>query len=364
MVKVSVIVPMYNDEEYLRQCIESIINQTIGFKNIQAIFIDDNSKDKSYDIALEYQNKYPENIILKKLDVNSGSGGKPRNVGIDLAVGKYLMFSDADDFFASDAFEKMYNHMEEKKADFIISNWNYTDVDGNLWEKPVFDKDRFKEFKLSIYDYDKSFYVMNSSMCNKIFNREFINKYNIRCLEGVPGEDTYFSMSAFLNAENVYYVEDITYFYRQRNTLYKEASISWNCSKNFFEGMNIAYKKLYELFVKHKQVNFYRFIYARNMTYLLYRFIDSNKLSREEKIEVFSELKWFFELSYTLKVPAVQKSLTVLIDKIIEEDYEEAMDIGEIIAELRTYLPNEIRNKMSKPYEEMYKEILKEKVEV
>ena len=100
------------------------------------------------------------------------------------------------------------------------------------------------------------------------------------------------------------------------------------------------------------------------MTYLLYRFIDSNKLSREEKIEVLSELRWFFELSYTLKVPACQKSLTILIDKIIEEKYEEALDIGEIIAELRTYLPNDIRNKMSKPYEQMYNEILKEKVEI
>jgi hypothetical protein len=58
---------------------------------------------------------------------------------------------------------------------------------------------------------------MNSSMCNKIFEREFINKNNIRCLEKVPGEDTYFSMDAFLNAKNVYYIEAITYFYRQRN---------------------------------------------------------------------------------------------------------------------------------------------------
>ena len=364
MKKISVIVPTCNDEAYLEECIKSILNQTMDFKNIQLILIDDNSKDKTYNISLKYQEKFPNNIIARKLDENSGSGGKPRNIGIDLATGKYLMFSDADDFYAEDAFQKMFDKIEETNADFVISNWNYANIDGTPWKKPVFSLSKFKDFKLSINDYDKSVFIMNSSMCNKIFNRDFIINNNIRCLEGIPGEDTYFSMSAFLNAENVYYVEDITYFYRQRNTLYKEASISWNCSKNFFEGMNIAYKKLYELFVKHKQVNFYRFIYARNMTYLLYRFIDSNKLSREEKIEVFSELKWFFELSYTLKVPAVQKSLTVLIDKIIEEDYEEAMDIGEIIAELRTYLPNEIRNKMSKPYEEMYKEILKEKVEV
>ena len=362
MIKISVIIPMYNDEKYLDKCIKSILNQTMDLKYIQIILVDDCSKDKSYDIALKFQKKYPEHIICRKLEKNSGSGGKPRNIGIDLAEGKYLMFADADDFFAQDAFENMYNAIEKKKADFIISNWIYTSMTGTPWKKPVFDADRFSNFKLSINDYDKSFYVMNSSMCNKIFNRKFINDHKIRCLEGVNGEDSYFSMKAFLNSKNVYYVTDITYFYRQRSTLYKAVSTTWDCSKTFFEGMNIAYKKLYDMFVEYNQVNFYRFVYARNMTYLLYRFIDSNKLTNEDRLELLPQMRWFFELSKTLKVPACQKSLTILIDKIIEEKYNEVLEICEIIAEIRTYLTDETRNTMSKPHEQMYNEILKEKI--
>ena len=280
MYKISVIIPIYNDEKYLANCIDHVINQTIGFENIQLILIDDNSKDKSYEIAKSYKDKY-DNILLEKLTTNSGSGGKPRNVGINLAEGKYLMFSDADDFFDKKAFEVMYNAIEEKNADFIISNWQYASEDGTPWENPVFDTERFSNFKLDINDYDNSFYVMNSSMCNKIFNREFIEENKIRCLEDVPGEDTYFSMSAFLSAKIVYYIKDIIYYYRQRNTSYKTASVSWNCSMEFFKGMNIAYKKTYEKFVEKNQVQFYRFLYARNMTYLLYRFIDSGKLNNE-----------------------------------------------------------------------------------
>ena len=211
----------------------------------------------------------------------------------------------------------------------------------------------------TVNDYDNSFYVMNSSMCNKIFNREFIEENKIRCLEDVPGEDTYFSMSAFLSAKNVYYIKDIIYYYRQRNTSYKTASVSWNCSMEFFKGMNIAYKKTYEKFVEKNQVQFYRFLYARNMTYLLYRFIDSGKLNNEEKIELLGEMRWFFKLSYTLKVPACQKSLMILIKKIVDGDYVEAINICKIIKEIREYMPVDIRHKMSKPYEEMYKEILK-----
>ena len=91
MYKISVIIPIYNDEKYLANCIDHVINQTIGFENIQLILIDDNSKDKSYEIAKSYKDKY-DNILLEKLTTNSGSGGKPRNVGINLAEGKYLMF--------------------------------------------------------------------------------------------------------------------------------------------------------------------------------------------------------------------------------------------------------------------------------
>lgn len=363
MIKISVIVPIYNDEEYLDKCINSILNQTMGLEYIQIILVDDCSEDHSYEIGLQYQRKYPNNILCKRCEINSGSGGKPRNEGIDLAEGKYLMFADADDFFALDAFENMYKAIEEKQADFVISNWIYTNIAGIPWKKPVFDENKFHNFKLNIHDYQQSFYVMNSSMCNKIFNREFINQHHIRCLEGVNGEDTYFSFLAFLNSKKVYYITDITYYYRQRNALYKVASTSWNCSKNFFMGMNVSYQKLYEIFKQYHQINFYRFIYARNMTYLLYRFIDSNKLTKEDRLELLPQLKWFFELSKTLKVPACQKSLTTLIDKIIEEKYEDVLDICAIISEIRTYLTEEEKTTMSKPHEQMYCEILKEKID-
>ena len=361
MFKVSVIVPIYNDGKYLKKCVDSIINQSFGFKDIQLILIDDKSADNSYAIAEKYQKKYPDNIILTQLEKNSGNGGIPRNIGMDLATGKYLMFSDADDFFEPDAFETMYNAIEKYGADFITTNWIYTNHEGIKWEKPVFDLERFDTFKLDIKDLDKTFYVMNSSMCNKIFNREFIESYGIRCLENLPGEDTYFSMKAFLNSKNVYYIKDITYNYRQRNSSFKTASVSWNCSMKFFLGMSEAYKMVYNEFVEHDQIEFYRFLYARNMTYLLYRFIDSSRLKDEERLEVLQDLRWFFKLSNTLKVPPVQKSLTMLIKKIINGDYDEAINICKIIAEMRTYMDPDVRHKMSKPHEEMYNEILRKK---
>ena len=356
MYKISVILPIHNVGKYLHDCAESVINQTLGFENVELIMVDDGSTDNSYEIMKEYDVKY-ENVKIFHFDEKSGSAGKPRNKGIEMATGKYLMFSDPDDFFALDAFENMYNAIEKDNADFIIANWCYADEDGTPWEKPIFDEERFKYFKLSIEDFKDSFYIMNSSMCNKIFNREFIISHNIKCLEYMPGEDTYFSMSAFLDSKNVYYIPSVMYYYRQRKG--DGASVSWNCSAKFFDGMNKAYKALYEKFVEKDQVDFYKFVYARNMTYLLYRFIDSTQLSDEERLEIIADCRWFYKLSNTLNVPACQKSLSTLLEKIVNGEYKDVIDICKIIAETRTYMTKDVRQSMSKPTQEMYDEIIK-----
>lgn len=360
MFKMSVIIPMYNDEKYLEDCIGHIIGQTLSFeKNIQLILVDDNSEDNSYKIAKEYEKKYPNNIITAITEKNSGSGGRPRNIGIDLATGKYLMFSDGDDYFDLNAFEIMYNAIEEKGADFVTANWSFADENGIAWENPIFDSEKFDNFKLDIQDYENTSWVMNSSMCNKIFNREFICLNNIKCLEDIPGEDTYFSMNAFLKAKNIYYVKNIIYYYRQRNSSIKTASTSWSCSKKFFLDMSKAYKATYNLFVEHKKLGFYRFVYARNMTNLLFKLIDSKRVSNEDIIEIFKDLRWFFELSKTINVPAVQESVNILIDKIVNVEFNEALNICKIIRELRTYMTEDVKRQMAKPYNEMYEQILK-----
>lgn len=352
MKKISVIVPVCDVEEYLDACVESIINQTIGFNNIELIMVDDGSIDNSYSIMKKYEEKY-ENVKTYHFDERSGSAGRPRNKGISMAQGKYLMFCDPDDFFATAALLNMYNEIEDKKADFVIGNWSNADIDGTPWNEPKFDIKRFTPFKLSIDDYKDTLYIMDSSMCNKIFNREFIQENKIKCLEGVAGEDTYFSMSAFLKSSNVYYIPVVMYHYRQRHT-----SVSHAGTAQYFNGMNVAYKALYEVFKKAGQLDFYKFIYIRNMTYLLYRFIDSNKLDYNEKLDILANTRWFYKLSKKINVPVGQKSLEVLINKIIDGQYRNAIDICDIIQDIRNNIPEQVKYNMSKPTKEVLEEII------
>lgn len=105
--KISIIIPVYNAEKYLKECVESIMNQTIGFENIQIILVDDGSKDDSKLIIHNLYRRY-ENIEAIFLEQSHSLGGFARNEGIRRAQGQYLMFLDSDDCLDKEACRLMY----------------------------------------------------------------------------------------------------------------------------------------------------------------------------------------------------------------------------------------------------------------
>ena len=226
MDKVTVIIPIYNVEKYLREAIDSAINQT--YKNLEIILVDDGSTDKSGEICDEY---IKVDNRIKVIHKKNGGLSDARNAGLDSCTGKYIMFLDSDDFLEPDAVENMYNEIVEKDADYVIGNYINATEEGEKWEKPVFDLEKYKPFKLSIHDYMNSFFIMNSSVCNKIFKKEFIDKLNLRFIVGLPAEDAIFTTYCFIKSEKVYYIPNLVFNYRQR----KGGSISSSCSKSYFE---------------------------------------------------------------------------------------------------------------------------------
>lgn len=119
----SVIIPVYNVKQYLAEAIESVINQTVGFqKNVQLILIDDGSKDNSGIVCLKYALKYPENIVYRRTENRGVSAA--RNLGIDLAVGKYIAFLDGDDYFSKNLLAECGKFMEQNsdKIDCLFTD--------------------------------------------------------------------------------------------------------------------------------------------------------------------------------------------------------------------------------------------------
>lgn len=350
--KISIIVPMYNVEAYLEDCVNSLINQT--YKNLEIILVDDGSPDNCGKMADEFAKKDDRIKVIHKVN---GGLSDARNVGMDAATGDYLMFADSDDFLILNACEVLVKKIEKEDADYVIGNYTNCYEDGTLWQNPVFNKEKYKEFKLDIKDYIDSFFIMNSGVWNKIFKHEFIKKLNLKFVIGLPAEDAIFTTYCFIKSSKVFYIPDMVYVYRQRGA---GTSISMSCTTKYFSGISKAYRIIYENFRDNNEIGFYRFFYAKSMTYMLYKFIDSQLLTEEEKIDVLSDMRWFYKLSKELNVPACQESLELIINKIINGDYKDAIDICKVIAEVRTFMPQEIKEKMSKPQPEMYTKMMNE----
>lgn len=266
------------------------------------------------------------------------------------------MFLDSDDFFEPNAVEIMYNEIEEKNADFVIGNYINTDPNGKKWQNSIFDEKIYDNFKLSVTDYEKSFFVMNSGVWNKIFKKEFIDKLNLRFIKGLPAEDAIFTTYCFVNTDKVYYTKEVVYNYRQN---YTAGTISTNCTKKYFEGINSAYKHIYNNFIKSNNLGFYRYFYAKNVSYILCKLIDSSLIEDKEKIDIFNEMKWFFDLKNTLKASLVDERLEIIVNNIEENKYKEALKSIVETKEYRKKLNKVEKDKMTKPSKGMYENMSK-----
>ena len=347
MYKISVVIPIYNMEQYMREAINSIINQSIGFNNIQVILVNDGSTDKSSEIMDEYAKKYT-NIKCINLPQKSGAAGKPRNEGLKLVEAPYVMFLDPDDMYDKFALEKMYNIAIEKNVEIVTANYRYANEDGTLWNKSVFDEERFKSFEFSEENFSDSFFVWNSGSCNKIFSTKLIKDNNITFLEGVPAEDAYFTYAALLESKKIYYLSDTIHYYRRRSKM-GTLSVSWDRSLTYFKNINYAYRRIYELFLDKDKMGLFRYFYSKTLTSVFYKIVDTKIMSESEKIIALEDLSWFFTIRKDIQIGPCQKSLEFVFEKIDEKQYDDAVKCCNIIGEMRTYIEKDVREGMSKP---------------
>lgn len=202
MPNVSIIIPVYNVEHYLREALDSVVNQTLS--DIEIICIDDCSTDGSYKILQEYAANDNRFILLCN-DENRGIGFT-RNVGMKRATGEYMMFLDPDDWFELDACERAYNQISKNNDDVVFFNSQTCDEDGNLISV---DK-KLKPYKkyldgrsFSLKKIKKNFIKGKIACWSRIYNTEFMRKHDIYFPEVRRSEDVEFSIKIYLEAEKV-----------------------------------------------------------------------------------------------------------------------------------------------------------------
>ena len=247
-IKISVIVPIYNTDKFLKKCIESILNQT--FKEIEIILINDGSIDNSHNICTEYKKKYPEKI--KYINNENIGCSATRNLGIELAQGEYIAFVDSDDYIEKTMYEELWLEKEKSNSDIVVCGMTYI----NTIEKT-------KKISIpKIMKKDDYFKYQNriANIYNKIFKKSLIISNRI-----------FFPI-------NTHYAEDLVFCFKAYLSTTKITSVSKSFYNYILFGGNSIYslEKRLGVFISFKEI---------------FRFLEEKKLKNNEKI-----MKKFYEL--------------------------------------------------------------------
>lgn len=209
--ELSVIIPVFNAEDYIKECLDSVVDQSLGIDNIKVIIVNDNSCDSTLDIISQYTDKYPS---FKLISNKSNLGpGESRNMALKEVSSDYVTYLDADDFISQNAYEDALSKINEFNADLLIYNWEtYT---GSDYVEPInIHQQNTLENKLITDIKQNPKLFLSTAPWNKIYHRSLF-KY-LKFSKGFY-EDNIVAILALINAKRIFLSKDSIYYYRKNS---------------------------------------------------------------------------------------------------------------------------------------------------
>ncbi len=283
MVKVSVIMPVYNASEYLEEAINCILNQTLT--DLELICVDDGSTDDSLNILKELA--ISDNRIQVYHQENKG-GGAARNLALTYATGEYLYCMDADDMINLDALEKLYNISKEKDLDFIIFQAiNYDDKLDKYYHNSYYDMDaiakKMGDKVFSFEDVRKLLFHISVTPWCKLYNLDFVKKTGAQFAEGLIFHDNIFFWGLIFKAKRMYFLKETLYTRR------RHMNSSTGAKDKRYVSTIAIYNKIIKIFMDNGYFDDYKKTLYNNKMNLAYRRF--SEVKDEHKPYFFSEMK-------------------------------------------------------------------------
>lgn len=207
--RVSVIVPIYNVELYLQECLDSLAAQTL--RDIEVVMVDDGSQDRSAEIAADFASRDPRFRLVRQ---PNGGLGNARNTGLDTATGEFVMFVDSDDTLPPHALERMLGTLDETGSDFatgMVWRIRRKGLEPSQWLAPVFAETRLRTHVTKFHPL-----VIDRIACNKLWRRSFWDEHACRFPERVLHEDIPIVVPAHFLARSVDVISEPIYYWRAR----------------------------------------------------------------------------------------------------------------------------------------------------
>lgn len=241
--RVSIIVPVYNVENYLAKCLDSLVNQT--HQNIEILAVNDGSKDRSWEIIKKYAEKYPDKI--KALIKENGGLSDARNFGLDRATGDYIGFVDSDDYVTDTMFEEMLQLAEKHQSGIVICNIQKVNENGEVTQKLTQVPNMPEKIKLE--DHFSVFSDISYFACNKLFRKELFNQKRFK--KGAHFEDIQLIPQLLLECETIAQTQTFHYQYLERTDSITKTHTEKGLDilkavqdvENVFEQSQYAYKR-------------------------------------------------------------------------------------------------------------------------
>ena len=300
MPKVSIIVPIYNGENYIRKCVDSILNQE--YKDFEVFLVDDKSADNSFSIMKEYELN-DKRVTAIHLDKNIGVSSS-RNVALDKATGEYIQFVDIDDYILRDATKNFVRAIEKSDADMVISHFyrvvgEVLSLKGDIDKNILLSRDEFVE-RMAENPADYYYGVV----WNKLYKRDILEKYNIRFDEKTTWcEDFIFNMEYLLHVNNIESILSPTYYYVKTEGSLVSQSVSSltnivRMKLSVLEYYNDFFKKIYndDNSIKRK-LNAYKFIFDYSKDDFAIPFMKKKKKVGEEDLPYNNNIVDFKEVA-------------------------------------------------------------------
>lgn len=365
--KISIIIPVYNVEKYLCECLDSILNQT--FQDFEIICVDDGSTDETLEILKNYKNKDERVFVLQQ---HHSGAAEARNNGIRLARGKYIQFLDSDDYFEPTMLEELYNHAEKFGADLTVCSSRKVDNNGNIVESgnpnsPInLDKTPLeKTFNWRDYK-DDFFSLINVAIWNKLYSRDLILKNNLSFQNLTSCNDVAFGYISHICAEKivVFNKELVNYRYNRCG------NISENRAKNA-KNIILAAIKIKEYLNENNLFEVLKKSYVKSIkTHIIWQIGNSSDLEYREFVNSLQELMpkdWMLFRSILIKdyitLDSLNKSIgekkvmlwgaSLFIKTLLSKEKEKNKNIlgfvdrnsaswGEMCGNYKIYSPNDL----------------------
>lgn len=283
----SVVVPVYNVEEQLSRCVESILKQT--YANFELLLINDGSKDSSGEICDFYSQKDSRVKVFHK---ENGGASSARNLGIDNATGEYICFVDSDDYVDESYLSSFFvDALKEDKCTFVIQGLIY-EIDGQIQKKTIFYEGLYNEYKFSKLFYLNNLHMYGSPFC-KLYNTQIIKNNNLRFNPLIHfGEDLLFMLTYLSYVKNIYLSNKIHYHYVSTDRSLSKKYNSYESEILTYNLLNNVFKTLFNVFHLNKDeidsFNESRGHFLLRSILTIYR--PENKKLKKERISILKEL--------------------------------------------------------------------------